>query len=126
MHYKRRSRRSTKRRLAACGCCEIINPDKLPIEDGPCTGKVKRKKPRKPKEKCPVNRTHEWYKEWVTVEEAYWSYALKGYKLLRREVYKATCIHCWKEKELKRKYPPSDWRIQYRKSFVLPKRPLKF
>ena len=91
MHYKRRSRRLDKRRWASCGCCFIITPGKEPIEDGPCNGYVRSKKPSKPKERCSANRVHEWYREEV-VGTDYWSDREFRYK-------RKTCIHCWLVKD---------------------------
>lgn len=68
MHYKRRSRRRDKRTLLPCGCCEDIRGGKgaPQIEENEvCTGKSYGKRGRKPKERCPTNGTHEWYREWV-------------------------------------------------------------
>ena len=152
-NYKRRSRRRDKRTMLPCGCCEDIRGgSKLPVEDGSCMGKKRAAKPRKPKEKCPVNGTHEWYTESET-HHGYTDYGKPGYwrcddchweergfytskfiycpaHLIRRpytEVTKIkTCIHCWTEKK---KYPVrtyDDGKRRYLKNLVLKKRPLKF
>ena len=104
MHHKRRSRRRDKRTMAPCGCCTVWdgrgNTRQAPVEDGPCTGKPRKKKPTPKKDKCPINRTHEWYKEWETKTESVHFFS-RTYTVTRR-THKATCIHCWKEKILKR------------------------
>lgn len=99
-------------------------PEPLPIIDGVCNGPKHSKKKRPPKkEKCHVNRVHEWYKE--TLEERdFWTPHVRCDECLRlgrkgfygpyvygcrihgeREYYNihthiATCIHCWKVKVL--------------------------
>ena len=63
-------------------------------------------KTRKPKEKCPVNRTHEWYVEDIfTTDVSYYPlFADIVTKKVERTYLKrkATCIHCWKEKLIRR------------------------
>lgn len=104
MHYKRRSRRRDHRHMAACGCCEIITANKFPIEDGPCTGNPKPKKPKPAKDRCSVNRTHEWYVE--DFEKTTYGYfgTTRTYHYRR-----STCIHCWKVKD-KPVRQPYRWR----------------
>ncbi len=121
MNYKRRSRSLDKRRWAACGCCEIITPGKEPIEDGSCMGKASKKKPRPKKDKCPVNRVHEWYKEDVIETRRYIHPFYKHLKSYDLHYHQKTCIHCWKvvRKSIRQPY---SWR---RNKLVLPKRPVK-
>lgn len=114
MHYKRRSRRKDRTTYAACGCCKIISPGKAePVESEICNGKSRSKRVRPKKERCAVNGTHEWYKEWVEETDWYvpfrscdecgaWYCALHGERIYyKRRSYEATCIHCWKVKILK-------------------------
>ena len=98
MQYRRTGSMRTEA-MASCGCCWLRSADSSPQinESEICMGKGKRKKPRPKKEKCPVNGTHEWYKEHTTVEYN-WSFGP------RRRLYKWsedavewTCIHCWKQ-----------------------------
>lgn len=122
MHHRRRSRRRDKRIMAPCGCCEVFGPAS---KHGPqideseiCMGKDKKVKPKPKKERCPVNRTHEWYKEEVTEMYEYTWWDLPA----QERVYdKRTCIHCWKVIK-KPRYPRyvSEWR-----KLKLPKRPVK-
>lgn len=125
MHHKRRSRRNDKTPMLSCGCCVDTRAKQVgPIEDGPCTGKAKKKKPTPKKDKCPVNRTHEWYKEWVEVPlYNYYDFCDRIFGRKRR-VFQATCIHCWKTKELKSERKPPAWRTS--KVKVLPKREVRF
>lgn len=123
MHHKRRSRRAdSKHNIGWRATC---SERKLPIEDGPCNGGPHSKRRKPPKDKCPANRVHEWYKENVELEEwayRYWwerDYA-RPYKV-KRLYHIETCIHCWKEKKT-RVY--SRWEYRHRK-LVLPKRKVK-
>lgn len=109
-----------------------------PIVDEVGLYKKMRGKKRPPKERCPVNGTHEWYRETVTRTEVHIS-GRQGYwdcescRVLRAEAsgegwywrtycpahkietpYEvqtnlATCIHCWVEK--KRVKQPRTWRL---------------
>ena len=115
MHYKRRSRRNPKTKMLSCGCCEARWADKEPIEDGPCTGKVRSKRQATTKAKCPVNGTHEWYREVIRRSDYFGSH----------EARVSTCIHCWEVKEVR--LPGVDWwRVSDRRKLVLPKREVKF
>jgi hypothetical protein len=118
----------------------------LPLGDVPCNGKRHgKKKAAKPKDRCPVNGTHEWYKEWVEKEDYYvlytrclkcanrgWGYVFgcsihntKHYYTIR--VHLATCIHCWKTKKLKVLGGRwGSWRETRVRNRTLPKRPVKF
>jgi hypothetical protein len=124
-------------------------PDPLPLGDIPCNGKRHSKRKRPKKERCPVNGTHEWYREWIVREDFYvpyhrceicadrwnlvnwgcWSHGERHHYTER--IYLATCIHCWKEKKLKsesdryRRRIPGYSRWGGRK-LVLPKRAVKF
>lgn len=84
-----------------------VKTNDLPVMDGPVTGKTTKKKVRKPKEKCPVNRTHEWYVEDIFSTEVsfYPLFADFVTKKVERTYLKrkATCIHCWKEKWIRRR-----------------------
>lgn len=99
MHHKRRSRRRDKASYYPCGCCVRPERDVAPVESEICNGKSRGKKARPKKEKCPVNGTHEWYKE--RVKEVTPSFVWFGRKTSERTYYfdKKTCIHCWVEKE---------------------------
>lgn len=80
-------------------------PELLPLGDAVCNGKRHgRKKPRKPKDKCPAHHKHEWYKEWITREHSYRYPWMSEGRSYTTNNYVATCIHCWKEKILKREY----------------------
>lgn len=148
-NYKRRSRSRDKRTLLPCGCCEDIRGgSKLPIEDGPCTGKKMGKQTRKPKEKCPVNGTHEWYTESETIRKHqdtgksgywkcdncdFWSWQrrLCVEHLIRRfyteTVTTKTCIHCWTTKVKKSQPQWEDGKGKYpSRNLRLKKRPLSF
>lgn len=119
----------------------------LPIPDDiPSNGKKRgNKKVGKPKEKCPVNGTHEWYKEWVEEEDYYVHYTRchkcsemgrgyvfgcsvhneKHYYTVRN--FNATCIHCWKTKTLKTLGGRwVSWRENRVRNRKLPKRPVQF
>lgn len=115
MHHKRRSRRRDKRTMLPCGCCEDIRSGKaIPRIDESeiCNGKSRsKKKPRSPKERCPVNRTHEWYYEWVIqTTPLYWSrWTWMSTREYKYRIKKATCIHCWKEKRLKVHDETGNW-----------------
>lgn len=131
MHHRRRSRRRDKRTMLPCGCCEDIRGGKgLPQinENEVCMGKAKKAKPKPKKDKCPVNRVHEWYKEVITEESwvpvHHWWYGYQpGKKEKVEHTYNVrTCIHCWKVVKT-RYYEP--YRYSNRK-LVLPKRPVKF
>jgi hypothetical protein len=154
MHHKRRSRRQDKRNMLACGCCEDIRGGKIPVEDGPCTGRVTPKKPTPKKEKCPVNGTHEWYRE-TTVRVVDKFTNLNGYwnceecRRIRKDGhwwcsrgcdkhtydYKvevttrtATCIHCFKEQKPKATERILDSKIGRWKTYkpkAFKKRPVK-
>ncbi len=68
------------------------------------------------KERCPVNGTHEWYREWIEergydtehqpgptyrcLECTYWSIIPDHQKLIHyTDSYRLdTCLHCWKER----------------------------
>lgn len=143
MHYKRRSRRRDKAHYAPCGCCvDNRAGKKAPIEDGPCNGKSRSKRVRPKKERCSVNGTHEWYKEWVEETDWYvpyeicnecgvWYCLLHGERTyFKRRIHKATCIHCWTVKVLKTKSDRWPRRNGYSKygygKLYLPKRPVKF
>src|SRR3982751_446596 len=94
MHHKRRSRRSDSKYI----CCTYCTPDpmrKAPVDSEVCMGKVKAKKPRPKKDKCPVNRVHEWYVEEET--EIYYGWYTDKEYVRRYKVF--TCIHCWKVKQ---------------------------
>jgi hypothetical protein len=129
MHHKRRSRRSSKKLYAACGCCiigEARNPDprKTPIEDGPCTGKARGKKraAKKQSQRCIAGRHHEWYIEYVE-EKRYW--ARERVVTIRVK----TCINCWREKRHIVSTGDDVWSWEkYRASKPkrLPRRPVKF
>ena len=109
-----------------------------PIIDEVGPHKKSKKKGAPKKEKCPVNGTHEWYREWTTVKEVHVS-AKRGYwdcqdcrKAMRESTWYErrycpahevrtpyeyetcldTCIHCWKERKPKRH--KSSWHIPYR------------
>jgi hypothetical protein len=101
-------------------------PEPLPLGDVPSNGKVRSKRERKPKEKCPVNRVHEWYRE--EVEQETWHYPFWGerkpYTTLDRYKVK-TCIHCWKEVKTKI-WVRGSYRASFRGRLVIPKRPVKF
>lgn len=119
MHHKRRSRRRDKRTMLPCGCCEGFRGGRnapRPDESEVCNGKKLSRRTRPKKEKCPVNGTHEWYKEWVYGEDyrfecvthTYYSCAWnrKPDCDFKRKYWKwrkrtATCIHCWEVKVLK-------------------------
>jgi hypothetical protein len=125
MHHRRRSRRRDKRNVFPCGCCWDYNERKNRgpqiDEDEVCMGKAKSKKPRPKKDKCPVNRVHEWYRE--TVIEEYWVRWTRPGRKMEAEFEVKTCIHCWKAIK-KRIYMPyvSEWRLRKR---PIPKRPVK-
>jgi hypothetical protein len=84
----------------------------LPLGDRPSTGKARAKiKQRKPKDRCSVNRTHEWYKEEVVETHRYdmpgfvrWNAMhTEAQRVTRVRTYRiATCIHCWKVKQIGR------------------------
>lgn len=129
MHHRRRSRRRDKRHMLSCGCCESFNrdTDHPDIDDNEiCNGRPKRKKPRPKKDKCPVNGTHEWYKE-PFVEDCSFSYSFThDYKLVRwsEEGILSTCIHCWRTKFKRQR---TVWDNTYRnRKRTPPKRPVKF
>lgn len=69
-----------------------------PIVDEVGKYKSVSKKTSPKKDKCPCNDRHEWYKEQVTTVEPFL------YSLLKVNVHIWTCIHCWKVKEVNRKY----------------------
>lgn len=122
MNYKRKSRRRDKRVLLRCGCCEDISRKTRAavVESEICNGKSnKKKRNRKPKERCLPGMRHEWYKEWV---EEPWHWSIEPRKI---RVHKKTCINCWIVKRIDTEYP---WRQSWRKSKkkVLPKRPVQF
>lgn len=118
----------------------------LPLGDVPCNGKRHgKKKVRKAKDKCPVNGTHEWYKEWVEASDFFvhytrcikcaengWGYVFgcamhneKHWYTVRK--YNATCIHCWKTKTLKTLGGRwGSWRETRVRDRKLPKRPVQF
>ncbi len=100
-----------------------------PIVDEVGLHKSKKKKKASPKkEKCPVNGTHEWYREWTDVQKVhvsaksgYWScqdcrkamddapwyarrYCPDHIVETPYEIHTCldTCIHCWVEREPKR------------------------
>lgn len=104
----------------------------LPIpDDTPSNGKSHgKKKVRKPKEKCPVNRVYEWYKEEIPNPDRY-SYFHEKWFPDEGTYTLWTCIHCWKEHKPGRKF--RGWRRRFGSSasyrtakLVLPKRPVKF
>lgn len=116
-----------------------------PIIDEVGLHKGKKKKQRPAKERCPVNRTHEWYREWQTIEKVhvsgrpgYWNcqdcrklrqsgpywfenFCPEHIVQTRYEVHARTdtCIHCWKVKVIKTE--PSLWRLSKRKRPYLPR-----
>jgi hypothetical protein len=103
--------------MLSCGCCEARLLDKEPIEDGPCTGKAKKAKAKPTKSRCPVNRTHEWYRERITkIYPVFW-----GSGSYDRVYEVSTCIHCWETKERLVREP---WASTA--TLVLPKREVKF
>lgn len=128
MHYRRTSK-SPSEKMAPCGCCALRSAGNEPQIDESeiCNGySRKKKKPRPKKEKCPVNGTHEWYKEWTT--EEYTFGFNRNYKLIRwsEDVLQFTCIHCWKvkTKRVRASWSGTDsWRNRKR---TLPKRPVQF
>lgn len=95
-----------------------------PIIDEVGLHKSRKKKASPKKEKCPVNGTHEWYREWTTVKKihvsakrGYWDcqdcrkamnegfwydrhYCLVHEVRTPYEIHTCldTCIHCWKER----------------------------
>ncbi len=108
-----------------------------PIIDEVGLHKSKKKKASPKKEKCPVNGTHEWYREWTTIQRVYIS-ASHGYwtcqdcrKVMNETTWNDrrycpahmvktpyeihtcldTCIHCWKERLPKRH---NEWYRPYR------------
>jgi hypothetical protein len=127
MHHRRRSRRRDKRTMLPCGCCEDIRGGRAAPqidENEVCMGKAKAKKSRpKKKDKCLVNRKHEWYVE--TVVEQYrspWTNILREWTSTYRV---STCIHCWrvKKKLVREPFGANSWRLRKR---PIPKRPVKF
>jgi hypothetical protein len=99
----------------------------LPLGDAPCNGKAHgKKKARKTKDKCPVNRVHEWYTEWSIKD---YEYRLWNDKVIRwtERVQEKTCIHCWKAKLIRVREDRYGWRYarNVRKP-TYPKRPVKF
>jgi len=69
-------------------------------------GRVKTKRQRPKKERCPVNRTHEWYRENLIKISFEWHWFKRDRKTrentyrqyeITRHYKKRTCIHCWKE-----------------------------
>jgi hypothetical protein len=146
MHYKRRSR--SKDSNYDIDWDSTSRERKLPVEDGPSNGKIRSKRTKPKKDKCPVNGTHEWYKEWVEWEHYYYT-GLPGWrdcdtcswdrwryfycaKHRERHDYtirehRATCIHCWVTKVLKRdsgRFERYSWRRNRR--LKLKKRTVKF
>ena len=104
-----------------------FRPEPLPLGDVPCNGKRHgKKKQRKAKDKCPVNRVHEWYKEDVTVLEWVYPYDWQNRRpyQVENKYHIETCIHCWKEKK-QRVYEHKHW-WSSRYKLVLPKRPVRF
>jgi hypothetical protein len=96
----------------------------LPLGDVPCNGKRHgKKKAAKPKEKCPVNGTHEWYKEESTHE---FTYILWNDKTLTwtENVVEYTCIHCWKTKL--HRYSSRYHNYRSDRKWSLPKRSVQF
>jgi hypothetical protein len=68
-----------------------------PIPDGAVTGGPRAKKPRrKKKERCPVNRVHEWYIEIEIVTEEFRHWWTNEWRTSKAEVQTRTCIQCWK------------------------------
>jgi hypothetical protein len=75
-----------------------------PLPDDAVTGGPKpKKKARKPKERCPVNGTHEWYREEGIETEhfgGHWHWWRKDFWVEKYTrdytVQTRTCIHCWK------------------------------
>jgi hypothetical protein len=71
----------------------------LPLADDlPSTGNKKKPRKRKAKQKCPANRTHEWYKEEVTSHQTWplpWADTVWHISTTKR-VW--TCIHCFTSK----------------------------
>jgi hypothetical protein len=105
MHHKRRSRRKDKLRYWPCGCCvDRTFNGKEPIEDGPCTGKLKKKRKHPPKPGCPSNPNgshHQYLKDTEIVIEDY------GWPISRHHKYERKyklCVWCGKEVRLKSRY----------------------
>lgn len=127
-HHKRRSRRRDKLSYYPCGCCvreERRSPD---LDDSEiCNGKPRSKRKRPKKDKCPVNRTHEWYREEKIETQPLFRWGVEYAWLPRGTVtrrYKVkTCIHCFVEKKTLVREPwDSDWR---KRKKIIPKRPVK-
>lgn len=118
--------------------------DQAPVLDTPSNGKKRGKSKGKAKQKCPVNGTHEWYRE-VIVEHGEWYRGKpgcwncpdcgwrpgEGYYYCAKHLAvipytsstkRATCIHCWTVNEDRPKTdPPRYWRYA---NLKLKKRPI--
>lgn len=89
-----------------------------PISDNAVMGGPRPKKPRrKKKERCPVNRVHEWYIETaITTEHFRHWWRTDEWITHTMEVQTRTCIQCWKVQKRSRRliaaYKPhwSKWR----------------
>jgi len=104
--------------MAPCGCCPIATPEKAPPvdDDAPSNGKRRSKRKRVQKERCAINRVHEWYTETIS-ETSEWN------GVTFTDTYRVrTCIHCWKVK--KKWLPRRLWREG--RNRVLPKREVQF
>lgn len=106
-------------------------PEPLPMGDVASQGKVRSKKKRPKKEKCPINRVHEWYRETVWKDEPKYAYDslydLRTWQVIgtKKVEYKVkTCIHCWKKEEKKIYDRKPWWRGHYK--VTLPKRPVRY
>jgi hypothetical protein len=101
----------------------------LPIpDDAPSNGRRRSKRVRKPKQRCSVNGSHEWYKERVDHEIPFYPYpwqADREVRYLRYSVLEHTCIHCWVTKLTDRVYDEPNLRIARRNRLTLPKRKVK-
>jgi hypothetical protein len=98
--------------------------DELPLPDDAVSTSGHRSKRKVPKkEKCPVNRVHEWYKEESTHE---FTYVLWNDKTLTwtENVVEYTCIHCWKIKLHRYSSRYHNYRSDRKRS--LPKRSVQF